>query len=84
MRTLPAIIYGGLALVFYAVGLLLILGYPVPRGNTIHGFALEGLVTTWWGRAAAASLAISFGTILLLFSKRLFQGKRSKRVRRAL
>jgi len=84
MRTVAAIIYGGMALVFFAVGALLILGYAVPRGNTVYGFALEGLVTTWWGRAAAASLTMFAGTVLLLFSKRLLQGRRSKGVRRAL
>ena len=73
MRTVPAIIYGGLALAFYAVGLLLVLGYRVPGGDTVRGFAWGGLVTTWWGRAVAASFAIFLGTLLLLLAKRLLQ-----------
>jgi hypothetical protein len=71
-------INGGIALVFYAVAVLLVLGYGVPGRNKVTGFAWEGLVTTWWGRAAAAAFAIFMGTLFLLAAKRLLHGKRSK------
>ena len=76
MRALPAIINGGIALVFYAVAVLLILGYRTPGGNKVSGFAWDGLVTTWWGRAAAAAFAVFIGTLFLLAAKRRLHAKR--------
>jgi hypothetical protein len=84
MRTISAIINGGIALVFYATAILLALGYRGSSGNKVTGFAWDGLVTTWWGRGAAAAFAIFVGTLFLLAAKRFLHPKRPGRGNSAL
>jgi hypothetical protein len=67
MTKVRALAIAAVTVFFFVPAGLLILGIEgFPTSNTVRGFAYQGLITVWWGRAAIAAFLVFLGTLLIL------------------